>query len=135
MADLIAIGRKGAKKKALADVATVEVGPEEIHVTEAAAHKIREKLTEEGKPAGVFRVGIMGGGCSGLTYHFAVEDAAEERDLRFAAHGVTVVVDPKSLRHIGGTVLDWQTELGKAQFLMRNPHVKSACSCGASFTL
>lgn len=136
MADLIAIGRKGAKKKQdVAEEALPEVGPNEIYVTQAAAAQIREKMAAESKIEGVFRVGIMGGGCSGLTYLFAVEDAARESDQRFERDGIVVVVDPKSLAYLGGTVLDWKAELGKTQFLMRNPHVKSSCSCGSSFSL
>lgn len=134
MADLIAIGRKG-QTQASTGAEAVSVAADEIHVTEAAARKIQEKLEAEGQAQGVFRVGVMGGGCSGLTYRFAVEAAAGARDRVFEAHGVRVVVDPKSLGVIGGTVLDWKQELGKAQFWMRNPHAKSACSCGASFAL
>ena len=136
MADLIAIGRKGAKKKVDAPAeALPEVASDEIHVTAAAAAQIRLKMSAENKSDGVFRVGIMGGGCSGLTYLFAVEETARDNDQRFERDGVVVVVDPKSLTYLGGTVLDWQAELGKSQFLMRNPHVKSSCSCGSSFSL
>lgn len=135
MANLISIGGNKKDKQRPADEPAVDVPSDQIAVTERAARVIADKLSAEGKPAGVFRVGIMGGGCSGLTYLFRVEDAAEERDLRFEAHGVTVVVDPKSLKHLGGTLLDWREELGKASFEMRNPQVRSSCSCGSSFTL
>ncbi len=137
MANLISIGSKKAKSAAAqaADEPVVEVPAGEIVVTERAARKIQEKLAAEGKPGGVFRVGIMGGGCSGLTYLFRVEDAADERDRRYDFHGACVVVDPKSLKHLAGTLLDWHEELGKSGFEMKNPQVKSACSCGSSFTL
>lgn len=134
MSALISIGRKNAKKD---DAPQVEVFvPEgEIRVTAQAAEEIAKKLTEEGQPEGVFRVGIMGGGCSGLTYLFRVEEKERAKDRVFEAHGVRVVVDEKSLKHIGGTLLDWKSELGAHGFEMRNPHVKSACSCGSSFTV
>lgn len=138
MANLISIGgRKSSKgaSQAAADEPAVEVPAGGIAVTERAARAIEEKLRAEGKPEGVFRVGIMGGGCSGLTYLFRIDDAPTERDHRFAFHGVTVVVDPKSLPHLAGTLLDWREELGKAGFEMRNPHVRSSCSCGSSFSL
>lgn len=136
MAGLISITRKGEKKEPKGPKAPeVEVPSDAIYVTEKAAAKIVEKLEAEGKSGGVFRVGIMGGGCSGLTYLFAVEDAPEERDRVFEFYGTRVVVDPKSLKYLGGTVLDWREELGKSGFEMRNPHVKSACSCGSSFSL
>lgn len=135
MAHLISISRKKDKDTAAAAEPVVEVPAGEIAVSARAAAKIREKLVAEGKADGVFRVGIMGGGCSGLTYVFRVEESAEERDRGFDFHGVTVVVDPKSLKHLEGTLLDWREELGASGFEMKNPHVKSACSCGSSFTL
>lgn len=138
MANLISISRKKPRNGSDAEATrepVVDVPAGEIAVSARAAVKIQEKLAAEGKADGVFRVGIMGGGCSGLTYLFRVEDAAEVRDRRFDFHGVTVVVDPKSLKHLAGTLLDWHEELGKSGFEMKNPHVKSACSCGSSFTL
>lgn len=134
MAQLISIGRKKSATPE-AEAPAVQVPDDGIGITAAAARKILEKLEQEGQPSGVFRVGIMGGGCSGLTYLFRVEAAAKERDRVFEVEGARVVVDPKSLGHIGGTLLDWREELGKSGFEMRNPHVKSACSCGSSFTL
>lgn len=139
MANLISIG--GSKKTNANGAATagdepvLEAPADGIAVTERAARAIADKLEAEGKPAGVFRVGIMGGGCSGLTYLFRIDDAATARDHRLEAHGVTVVIDPKSLQHLAGTVLDWREELGKTSFEMRNPHVRSSCSCGSSFSL
>jgi iron-sulfur cluster assembly accessory protein len=135
MADLIAIGRKNNRPSSAGAGAQVDVPADQLQITQGAADQIRKKLDEAGKPSGVFRVGIMGGGCSGLTYLFAVEDAPKERDRVFRELGVTVVVDPKSLGLLGGTLLDWHNELGKAQFVMRNPHAKSSCSCGSSFSL
>lgn len=136
MANLISIGgRKSSKGAAPEDEPVVEVPEGEIAITERAARAIEEKLRKEGKPDGVFRVGIQGGGCAGLSYLFRIEDAPSERDQRFTSHGVTVVVDPRSLKHLAGTLLDWREELGKSGFEMRNPRVRSSCSCGASFSL
>ncbi|MFZ9889529.1 MAG: HesB/IscA family protein [Myxococcota bacterium] len=135
MANLISIGRKKGHPTPAEAPEVVEVPSGQIAVTQRAAREIAAKLDAEGKANGVFRVGIMGGGCSGLTYLFRVEDQADDRDWVLDAHGVRVVVDPKSLRHLEGTLLDWHEELGKRGFEMRNPHVKSSCSCGSSFTL
>jgi iron-sulfur cluster assembly accessory protein len=132
MATLIGIGRPQKKAKA---EAPVDVPQDELQVTARAAEQIRERLDEEGQPDGVFRVGIQGGGCSGLSYLFQVEAAAKERDHVFEAGGVKVVVDPRSLKLLGGTLLDYRTELGAHGFEMKNPHVKSSCSCGSSFTV
>jgi iron-sulfur cluster assembly accessory protein len=132
---LISIGRKKDKKAEPRPELGVEVPEGTIAVTEAAADEIKRKLAEDGKPEGVFRVGIQGGGCSGLQYLFAVEDEARAKDSVIEAHGVRVVVDPKSLKLLGGTLLDFEKALGGGSFKMRNPHVKSSCSCGSSFTV
>ena len=137
MANLISIGGRKSSQGAAASVSepVVEVPEGEIAVTERAARAIEEKLEAEGKPEGVFRVGIQGGGCSGLSYLFRIDDEPSAHDLRFTFHGVTVVVDPRSMKHLSGTLLDWREELGKAGFEMRNPQVRSSCSCGWSFSL
>ena len=107
-----------------------------VDVAENAATRLRELLDREDKGEGFgLRMKVVGGGCSGLSYLFQVEAAAEERDLRFEAFGVTIVVDPRSLKLLGGTLLDYRQEVGAHGFEMKNPHVKSACSCGSSFSV
>jgi len=139
---LIAIGRKSDKAKArdeaekkAAALAALSVASDAIALTEEAAHHVKERLVADGAPDGYFRVGVRGGGCSGLTYEFKVEAEKRERDLLFEAHGARVIVDPKSLKVLGGTVLDYDQALGKSGFSMKNPNAKSACSCGQSFSI
>jgi iron-sulfur cluster assembly protein len=106
-----------------------------VAITERAAKKVQQMAEREGKPNQTLRVGIQGGGCSGLSYTFAFTTVTEERDQLFAAFGVQVVVDPKSMRFLGGTVLDWQESLMKSGFVLRNPHEVKSCSCGDSFSV
>ncbi len=122
----------GASADAIADDA--------VGLTPAAAQAIIDKAAAEARPRPLLRIGIRGGGCSGLTYHFGLEDEAKERDQLFVgttARGAeaTVCIDPKSLQYLGGTLLDFEEALGASSFRMRNPHVKSACSCGDSFSI
>jgi len=131
---LIAIKRKQAAAPLVLDE-KIEVASDAIGVTRAGAEAVNERVRDEGKPAGVLRVAIMGGGCNGLSYVFSVEDDAKETDHVFTAHGARVVVDPKSLRALGGTVLDYNRELGRKGFVMKNPNASSSCSCGSSFSL
>jgi iron-sulfur cluster assembly accessory protein len=133
---LIAIQRK---KKASAEQTPTpqneSVKADEVQITSGAARRVAEKLASEGQPQGIMRIGIKGGGCSGLTYHFAVEAEPKATDRVFSAHDVRVCVDPKSLTLLGGTILDVEEGLGKSGFVMRNPNASGSCSCGASFAL
>jgi iron-sulfur cluster assembly protein len=105
-----------------------------IEISEKAAARIRALIGEKGTPAGGLRLGVKGGGCSGLNYH--VDWAAEPAPLDQVAErdGARVFVDPKSALFLGGTLVDWQQTLLQSGFVFRNPNVKSSCSCGESFT-
>lgn len=132
MADmLISIGKKRAPQEAPPEV----IPQDGIAVSKAAALAIAKKLDEANIEGGVFRIGVQGGGCSGLEYRFATAEAPKENDIITEAHGVRVAVDAKSMKFIGGTWLDFESNLGGGGFKMRNPHVKSSCSCGSSFTI
>lgn len=129
---LIAIKRKQA---AAPPPESVEVAGDALGLTRAGAEAVLARLVDDGVPGGVLRVAVMGGGCNGLSYVFSVEPAPKETDRIFEAHGARLVVDPRSLKALGGTVLDHTSELGKKQFVMRNPNASSSCSCGSSFSL
>lgn len=107
-----------------------------IQVTEKAAAKIRQLLSKEGVPeeSGGLRVGVQGGGCSGLTYAMRIETQARDRDKVFEDHGARVFVDPKSLLYLNGTTLDYVEELMRQGFVFQNPHAARSCGCGSSFT-
>lgn len=107
-----------------------------IHVTEKAAQKIRELLVKEGVSAetGGLRVGVQGGGCSGLSYAMRLETQARDRDNVFEEHGARLFVDPKSLLYLSGTTLDFVEELMRRGFVFHNPQAARSCGCGSSFT-
>jgi iron-sulfur cluster assembly protein len=106
-----------------------------IELSEKAAARIRAMAGEKGTPRGGLRLGVKGGGCSGLSYH--VDWAAEpsRTDQVIERDGGRVFVDPKSARFLAGTVVDWQQTLMQTGFVFRNPNVKSACGCGESFAV
>lgn len=95
----------------------------------------RLKLSEaEGSPVGI-RVGIKGGGCSGLIYHFEFADAVRpDRDLVVELDGLTLLVDQRSLKFLQGSVLDWNDSLVEYGFRWKNPNAQRDCGCGTSFT-
>jgi iron-sulfur cluster assembly protein len=107
-----------------------------IHVSEKAAAKIRELLAREGIPAetGGLRLGVQGGGCSGLSYAMRLEAQARDRDKVFEENGARIFVDPKSYLYLRDTTLDYTEELIRQGFVFHNPHVKHSCGCGSSFT-
>jgi iron-sulfur cluster assembly protein len=107
-----------------------------IHVTEKAAQKIRDLLAKEGVPAesGGLRVGVQGGGCSGLSYAMRLETQARERDKVIEEHGVRIFVDPKSLLYLADTTLDFEETLVRQGFVFQNPQATRSCGCGSSFT-
>ena len=107
-----------------------------IHLTEKAASKIRELLVKDGVPAdsGGLRVGVQGGGCSGLTYAMRLETQARDRDKVFEEYGARVFVDPKSYLYLNNTTLDYLEDLMRHGFVFQNPQATRSCGCGSSFT-
>ncbi|WP_242340279.1 MULTISPECIES: iron-sulfur cluster assembly accessory protein [Anaeromyxobacter] len=106
-----------------------------IDLSEKAAVRIRALSAEKGTPNGGLRLGVKGGGCSGLSY--VIDWAAEpaKHDQVIERDGARLFVDPKSAVFLAGTVVDWQQTLMQSGFVFRNPNVKSACGCGESFTI
>jgi iron-sulfur cluster assembly protein len=107
-----------------------------IHVTEKAATKIQELLAKEGVAAesGGLRVGVQGGGCSGLTYAMRLETQARDRDKVIEENGARLFVDPKSFLYLNDTTLDYQEDLMRRGFVFQNPQATRSCGCGSSFT-
>jgi iron-sulfur cluster assembly protein len=105
-----------------------------ITVTENAARHIAKNLSKRGKGVGL-RLGVRTSGCSGLAYKLEYADEIRPEDARFDSHGVTVLVDPKSLAYLDGTELDFAREGLNEGFKFNNPNVKDACGCGESFNV
>ncbi len=106
-----------------------------IEISEKAAARIRAISTEKGTPGGGLRLGVKGGGCSGLSYFIDWAAAPSKHDQVIERDGARVFVDPKSAVFLQGTTVDWQQTLMQTGFVFRNPNVKSACGCGESFTI
>ena len=105
-----------------------------IEITQTADDKIRTLMSKQGLNEGGLRVGIKGGGCSGLSYTFAWEKEARLGDEVFEGpSGARIFVDKKSLLYLNGTVLDYDTGLLGRGFVFNNPNAKSNCGCGSSF--
>jgi iron-sulfur cluster assembly protein len=107
-----------------------------IEISESASRVIARQLEKHGLTGGGLRIAVKAGGCSGYSYVFAWDKAARDTDLVVEGQGgAKVFVDPRSLKLLDGTVLDFDEQnLLATSFTLRNPHAKSTCGCGESFT-
>lgn len=107
-------------------------GKREIEITAAAADEIARQRARRGTPDAMIRIGVRGGGCTGFTYVFEWADQVRASDQVFSAHGVSIVVDPKSLVYLGGMQLDFVRGMMGHGFKFNNPNAKGSCGCGES---
>jgi iron-sulfur cluster assembly protein len=103
-----------------------------IVITEAAAQEIAKQRDKRGNASAAIRVGIRGGGCTGFSYVFEWADEPKPTDKIFEAHGVRVVVDPKSFVYLAGMELDFVRGMMGHGFKFNNPNAKGSCGCGES---
>jgi iron-sulfur cluster assembly protein len=120
----------------MATTETLSPNVAKIHMTQRAAKKIRALLEKDGVSLekGGLRVGVQGGGCSGLSYAMRLDTQARDRDKIFEEHGARIFVDPKSLIYLNGTVLEYEETLMRQGFVFQNPNAARNCGCGSSFT-
>lgn len=113
-----------------------------IEFTDSAAAKVKSLIDEEESPNLMLRVYITGGGCSGLQYGFTLDEALNPSDTLIEkqidqdpSKSVKIVVDAVSLQYLFGAKVDYQEDLSGAQFIIHNPHAKTKCGCGSSFSV
>ncbi|HUF85886.1 MAG TPA: iron-sulfur cluster insertion protein ErpA [Thermohalobaculum sp.] len=105
-----------------------------VKVTERAFQRLAEIAEASGEPKAL-RVAVLGGGCSGFSYEFGLEDAPAEDDTVIEGCGQRVLVDPESLPFLAGSVIDFKEELIGARFHVQNPNATATCGCGTSFSI
>lgn len=106
-----------------------------ITVTDTAKKQAIRLMEDEGKVGYFIRVGVEGGGCSGLMYQLTFDNEEKEGDKAFEDNGVKVVVDKKSYLYLIGTILDFSGGLNGKGFVFNNPNAGRTCGCGESFSL
>ena len=106
-----------------------------IKVTDNAKSKALQLMQEDGKSGYFIRVGVKGGGCSGLMYELDFDNVINESDKSFEDNGIQVVVDKKSFLYLVGTILDFSGGLNGKGFVFSNPNADRTCGCGESFSL
>jgi iron-sulfur cluster assembly protein len=139
MAEMVTIGSKPAEGAFAAQpqpAAASQAPSQGLQVTERAVQKIRSAMAKEGvsPEEGGLRLGVMGGGCSGLSYSIKFDTQPRERDRIYEFDGVRVFVDPKSFLYLHGMTLDYEETLMRQGFNFINPHSKRSCGCGSSFS-
>jgi len=107
-----------------------------VQVTERALKRIRVAMAKEGiSPSeGGLRLGIQGGGCSGLSYNIRFDTQPRERDRIYQFEDMRVFVDPKSFIYLHGMILDYEETLMRQGFNFINPNSTKSCGCGSSFS-
>ena len=106
----------------------------EIKITQKAANQVLRSMTENQIPEGFgLRVGVKGGGCSGLTYSLGFDGQPKDGDTVIEENGIKLFVDGKSLFYLTGTELDFSDGLNGRGFVFNNPQAAKTCGCGSSF--
>ncbi len=124
----------GKVQKKSEEVVTRKGDERLIKLTSSAVGKVSKLLQRQGRPEGVLRVAVVGGGCSGLQYKMDLQDRPANRDILVESGGVKVVVDPKSALYVTGSELDYAEALQDGGFKVNNPNAATSCSCGESFS-
>ena len=109
--------------------------PKVVTLTEAAAARVREIMDRAEKPYAGLRVGVKNSGCAGQEYILEYAEAAGPLDEVVEDQGVTILIEPKAVLFLVGTVIDYETTKLTSKFVFRNPNETDACGCGESVTI
>ena len=105
-----------------------------ITITESAQSKITDILSEENNPSLKLRTFVQGGGCSGMSYGFTLDEEQNEDDFEFPVGNFKVLVDATSMQYLSGAVIDYKEDISGSRFIIENPHAETTCGCGSSFS-
>jgi iron-sulfur cluster assembly protein len=145
MSNIVTIGEQPAQETFAVEAQTASpqappqaelASQQELQVTDKAIKRIRIAMAKEGisPTEGGLRIGVMGGGCSGLSYSINFDSRPRERDRIYEFDGVRVFVDPKSFLYLHGMTLDYEETLMRQGFNFINPNASRSCGCGSSFS-
>lgn len=135
MANIVTIGQNSSQPAQQPNAP--QAAPDGLLVTERAVARIRAILAKEDIPIdeGGLRLGVKGGGCSGLSYAIGFDAHPRERDHIFTFGDVRVFIDPKSFMYLRGMTLDYEETLIRQGFNFINPNSAHSCGCGSSFSV
>lgn len=105
-----------------------------ITLTESAVAKLRDVLAEENNPDLKLRIFVQGGGCSGMSYGFTLDQEVNEDDFNLEFSGVRVLMDSMSSGYLQGAEIDFKEDQYGSNFSITNPNASTTCGCGSSFS-
>lgn len=105
-----------------------------VTITDAALAQVKRLVVRDGRPDVFLRIGVKGGGCSGLEYVMKLDVEPKPIDLSVEIDGVRVVCDQKSAKFLDGSTFDYTGNLIGGGFKFENPNAERSCGCGTSFT-
>jgi iron-sulfur cluster insertion protein len=104
-----------------------------ITISASAKDKIKDILLEENNPNMALRTFVQGGGCSGFSYGFTIDDQQNEDDFVIPLDEFNVFVDSMSMQYLQGAEIDYKEEIMGSSFTIKNPNATTTCGCGSSF--
>ena len=107
----------------------------QLTITDNAYAKIQDILLEQNNPDVKLRTFVQGGGCSGFSYGFTLDEQQNEDDFVINKDGTTVLVDAMSMQYLQGATIDYKEELMGSSFVINNPNAETTCGCGSSFSV
>ncbi|WP_189487773.1 HesB/IscA family protein [Asticcacaulis endophyticus] len=109
--------------------------PAIVSLTDAAAKQVKAIMAKADKPYAGLRVGVKAGGCAGQEYVLSYAEAADPLDEVVTDKDVTILIEPKAVLYLVGTVIDYETTKLSSKFVFNNPNETDACGCGESVTI
>ena len=106
-----------------------------ITITENAQSKITDLLSEESNPNLKLRTFVQGGGCSGMSYGFTLDEEQNADDFEIPVGNFIVLIDAMSMQYLQGAGIDYKEDLSGSQFVIKNPNAETTCGCGSSFSV
>jgi iron-sulfur cluster insertion protein len=106
-----------------------------LDITESAKNKIKDILYDEGNPKMSLRTFVQGGGCSGFSYGFTLDEEQNEDDFEIVLDEFKILIDAMSMQYLQGASIDYKEEAMGSQFVIKNPNAQSTCGCGSSFSV
>lgn len=106
-----------------------------ITITTNAIYKIKDILAEENNPKTKVRAFVQGGGCSGMSYGFTLDDEQNEDDFIIDGTDGLVLIDAMSMQYLSGSTVDYKEDLKGSNFVVTNPNAQTTCGCGSSFSV
>lgn len=106
-----------------------------INITEAALYKIKDIISEENNPIIKLRTFVQGGGCSGMSYGFTLDEEQNEDDFVVDNTDGLIIVDSMSMQYLTGSTIDFKDDIMGSNFVVNNPQATTTCGCGSSFSV